>query len=87
MEKYILENQESFKLEDIFDCGQCFRWNKQEDGSYIGVIKDAVIKVEQKNNKIIFSGESDRDFKSIINYYFDLETNYSDYKNKLYKVD
>ena len=87
MEKYILENQESFKLEDIFDCGQCFRWNKQEDGSYIGVIKDAVIKVEQKNNKIIFSGESDRDFKSIINYYFDLETNYSDYKNKLSKVD
>ena len=87
MEKYILENQESFKLEDIFECGQCFRWNKQEDGSYIGVIKDAVIKVEQKNNKIIFSGESDRDFKSIINYYFDLETNYSDYKNKLSKVD
>ena len=87
MEKYILENQESFKLEDIFDCGQFFRWNKQEDGSYIGVIKDAVIKVEQKNNKIIFSGESDRDFKSIINYYFDLETNYSDYKNKLSKVD
>ena len=22
------------ELADIFDCGQCFRWNKQEDGSY-----------------------------------------------------
>lgn len=37
--KYIIENQNSFELKDIFECGQCFRWNKQEDGSYIGVIK------------------------------------------------
>lgn len=87
MEKYILENQESFKLEDIFECGQCFRWNKQDDGSYVGVIKDAVIKVESQNNKIVFSGESEKDFKSVINYYFDLETNYSEYKNKLAKID
>jgi N-glycosylase/DNA lyase len=87
LEKYILENQESFKMEDIFDCGQCFRWNKQEDESYIGVIKDAVIRVEQKDNKIVFYGESECDFKSIINYYFDLETNYSEYKNKLSEID
>ena len=38
-QKYIIENQNSFELKDIFECGQCFRWNKQEDGSYIGVIK------------------------------------------------
>lgn len=87
MKKYIIENQESFKMEDIFDCGQCFRWNKQEDGSYIGVIKDAVIKVEQHNNKIVFSGESDEDFENIINYYFDLNTNYSEYKDKLSNID
>ncbi|MBR4953428.1 MAG: hypothetical protein IKZ30_02815, partial [Oscillospiraceae bacterium] len=22
-----------------FECGQCFRWNMQKDGSYIGVAK------------------------------------------------
>lgn len=87
MEKYIIKNQESFKMEDIFECGQCFRWNKQEDGSYIGVIKNAVVKVEQKDNNIIFTGESDRNFKETINYYFDLDTNYSEYKNKLSKID
>lgn len=26
-----------FNLDHIFDCGQCFRWNKEEDGSYTGV--------------------------------------------------
>ena len=53
MEKYVLENQDSFNLVHIFECGQCFRWNIQEDGSYIGVIKNAVVKVETKENKII----------------------------------
>ena len=26
-----------FELADVFDCGQCFRWNKELDGSYTGV--------------------------------------------------
>ena len=31
-QKYILKNQNSFELKDIFECGQCFRWNEEEDG-------------------------------------------------------
>ena len=52
-EKYIIDNQNSFELKDIFECGQCFRWNEQEDGSYIGVIKNGVIQVkkEKKNQR------------------------------------
>ena len=34
---YILKNADSFEPKHIFECGQCFRWNKQEDGSYTGV--------------------------------------------------
>ena len=52
-EKYIIENQNSFELKDIFECGQCFRWNEQEDGSYIGVIKNGVIQVKKKKEKKI----------------------------------
>ena len=33
---YILENAESFEPRHIFECGQCFRWNKEDDGSYTG---------------------------------------------------
>ena len=88
MEKYVIENQESFNLKHIFECGQCFRWNKEDDGSYIGVIKNAVIKVKKENNKIIFAGNcKTKDFKSLIRYYFDLDTNYSEYKEKLSKID
>ena len=88
MEKYILENPDSFNLEHIFECGQCFRWNKIDENTYIGVIKEAVIKVTKDKNRYIFTGKSDSgNFEDIINYYFDLATNYSIYKEKLSKID
>lgn len=87
MEKYVIENQDSFDVVHIFECGQCFRWNRIDDNTYIGVIKGAVIKVKQENNKIIFTGKSTENFEDTINYYFDLNTNYSDYKKKLSKID
>ena len=88
MEKYILQNQESFNLEHIFECGQCFRWNKNSDGDYVGVINKAVIKVKQDKEKVIFTGEcKNSNFKDLIRYYFDLDTNYSEYKEKLSKID
>lgn len=88
MEKYVLQNVDSFNLIDIFECGQCFRWNIQEDGSYIGVIKDAVVKVKKEKNNIIFTGNIKQDnFKKVIDNYFDLTTNYLEYKEKLSKVD
>lgn len=87
-QKYIIENQESFELEDIFECGQCFRWNKQEDGSYTGIVKDAVINVQKEKNRIIFSGVTQKsDFNELIRNYFDLDTNYDELKKKLSKVD
>ena len=46
-QEYIVENINSFNLIHIFECGQCFRWNKQPDGSYTGVIKDAVLNVKR----------------------------------------
>ena len=87
-QEYIIENQESFELEDIFDCGQCFRWNKENDGSYTGVVKTSVINVKKSSNKIIFTGISKNDdFKKIIRDYFDLDTNYTELKEKLSKID
>ncbi len=88
-EKFILKNQESFNLKHIFECGQCFRWNMEDDGSWLGIIKDAVIRVKQNNDEFIFTGSvnSSKDFKEIIQEYFDLDTNYNDYKEKLSKID
>ncbi len=88
MEHYVLKNYDSFNMVHIFECGQCFRWNKEDDDSYTGIIKDAVINVKEKDNQIIFTGKTiNGNFENIIREYFDLDTNYSEYKNKLSQID
>ena len=55
-QKYVLENVQSFELKDIFECGQCFRWNKEDDESYTGVFGENVINVKKGDNKVTFRG-------------------------------
>ena len=87
-EKCILKNQKSFKLKDIFECGQCFRWNEQEDGSYTGIWKENVVNVKQKNNEIIFEGVTKSgNLEKEIKEYFDIERDYEAIKIKLGKID
>ena len=87
-QKYIIKNQESFELKDIFDCGQCFRWNEEEDKSYTGIWKNNVVNVKKENNEIIFTGICNGgNFEEEIIKYFDLDRNYEEIKNKLSKID
>lgn len=84
---YEIEQNDSFNLKHIFECGQCFRWNKEIDGSYTGVFKNNVLNVKTENKKIIFKGICMGDIKNIVTDYFDLNTDYNKIKNKLRKVD
>lgn len=86
-QEYILKNAESFELKDIFDCGQCFRWNEQQDGSYIGVFKNNVLNVSKKKNDIIFKGICEGNIEEIVKDYFDLNRNYEEIKEVLSKID
>jgi N-glycosylase/DNA lyase len=43
--KTVFEGVTDFDLEDIFECGQCFRWRKQPDGSYSGVVEGSFANV------------------------------------------
>ena len=85
-QEYIIEN-DTFELKDIFDCGQCMRWNEVDDGSYKRVLKNCVLKVKKEDKKIVINGVGDGDIKKIVNYYFDLDRDYEAIKNKLSKVD
>lgn len=86
-QKYILKNMNSFELKDIFDCGQCFRWNEQEDGSYTGVFCENVINVSKQNDEIIFKGMCKNNIKEEITKYFDLDRDYENIKRELEKID
>ena len=84
---YKINNIKSFEPKHIFDCGQCFRWNEELDGSYTGVFKNNVLNVKEQNHQIIFDGICDGDIKEIVRQYFDLDRNYDEIKKQLSKID
>lgn len=84
---YTIPKIDTFNMQHIFECGQCFRWNKGEDGSYTGVFKNNVLNVKEENGQVIFNGICNGDIKQIVTEYFDLETDYEDIQKELSKVD
>lgn len=86
-QKYILKDAKSFEPNHVFDCGQCFRWEKQRDGSYTGIFNNNVLNVNKIDNDIIFKGICENNIKEVCTEYFDLARNYEDIKLELSKVD
>ena len=41
----VFHNVSDFALDDIFDCGQCFRWSKEKDGSYSGIVEGSFVNI------------------------------------------
>jgi len=61
----IVEKVKDFNGVHTFECGQCFRWVRQEDGSYTGVAKGKVINVSIANDVLIIKNTDLQDFKNI----------------------
>lgn len=86
-QKYIIKNVESFEPTHIFECGQCFRWNKEDDGSYTGVVGHNVLNVKKNENEVTITGLCSEKIEELCKKYFDLETDYEAIKEKLSKID
>ena len=81
-DRVILKNPDSFDLKHIFECGQCFRWDKISDTSYEGVAFGKALKIEKSSDDYIFY-TSLEDFENIWCNYFDLLRDYSKIKSHL----
>ena len=74
----IIENIENFDLSDIFDCGQCFRFNKVNkniENDFEGVAFGKYLRVYQKDDKIYFD-TTPEDFNNIWRNFFDIDRDY-----------
>ena len=74
---------ESFNPTHIFECGQCFNFNIEEDGSYTAVHLGKIINVLQKEDHVLIRNVSLDEFYEIFYDYFDLGTDYSAIREKL----
>ena len=68
----LILNVSPFDLKDTFECGQCFRWNENPDGSYTGIAFGKVLNVKKEDNKFVLSDNS-----ALWEDYFDLNTDYN----------
>lgn len=81
--RVIVENVRDFDPAHVFECGQCFRWVGQDDGSYTGVAKGRVINVRYNGGTLEILNSTKEEFKSIWFEYFDLGRDYAEIKLRL----
>ena len=86
-QEIVLKDVKSFEPKHIFECGQCFRWNTEKDGSYTGVFGKNVANINKINNDIVIKGIFEGNAKEICNSYFDLDRSYEEIKRKLSSID
>ncbi len=78
-DKIIVTNLEDFNIEHILECGQVFTYNKNDKNDYDVYSKDQYAHVIFKDNSYIIETSNPSYFVD----YFDLDTDYSQIKNKL----
>ena len=85
--KVIIDKIKDFEPKHIFECGQCFRWDKEEDGSYTGVANRKILNVKLEGDTLILDNTNLDDYHRIWHNYFDMDRDYSAIKAELAQMD
>lgn len=76
-----------FNLEETFDCGQCFRWQRVNENTFDGVAFNRYLQICEKEDKVVLINTSREDFDIIWRKYFDLDLKYNEVKSNLSKIN
>lgn len=83
-DKGLILREASFEPSHIFECGQCFNFYKEEDGSYTAVFMGKIINVLKLDEGVsLIRNISLEDFNEIFYDYFDLGLFYEDIKKEI----
>jgi N-glycosylase/DNA lyase len=80
-----IKETKNFKLKQIFECGQIFRFWEIEENNFIVIAFGKLIEVKEEGNDIIIYNTTEDDFNNIWLKYFDLDRDYSIIKKELSK--
>jgi len=74
-----------FCLQHIFECGQAFRWNKDDNGGYIGVVGNRVVHANylEEDKILIIDNCTPEEYEDHWKHYFDLDRDYGRIKEEL----
>ena len=69
-----------FVPKHTFDCGQCFRWEEQVDGSYIGIASSQVVRIKADNDTVTIDGCTKEEYENFWRIYLDADRDYANIK-------
>ena len=81
--KLIIQGLEHFNPKHIFECGQCFRWFLEDDGSYTTTSGGKVLNIMESNAGFIVDLATKEDWMGYWHHYFDLDRDYGEIKEEL----
>ena len=71
---HIFSDIKNLDLKETFECGQCFRWNAEEDGSYTGIALGFPANMKLEGDTLTVDGYGTSEFWEE---YLDLKADYS----------
>lgn len=74
-------------LESTIECGQIFRYEKEEDNSYTIILSDRVVNIKKDDNNLILKSNNENNLIDIIINYLDLDRDYNSINEKIIKKD
>ena len=80
---FTLKGVRDFNAEHIFDCGQCFRWDREDDGSYTGVVGTNAVNIKIEDGILTIDNCTQEDYSSFWRDYLDMDRDYSELKVRL----
>lgn len=83
----ILKDVPDFNVEQIFECGQCFHFEKLDEMDYVTVAYGKALRISQKSNEVILHNTDLAEYNAIWRNYFDMDTDYGYIKNWLLERD
>ena len=76
------ENITDLDLAQTLDCGQCFRWTEQPDGTFAGVAFGKSVRVQMNDSVFVIDGAEEAE-RSLWQRYFDLDCDYAAIRSSL----
>ncbi len=83
MNRIVIDGIKDMNLKHVFDCGQCFRWNESEDGSYVGASGEFACRARLDEENGVLSLDASGGDEAFWRSYFDLDTDYGAIKREL----
>ncbi len=72
-----VKKPKNFDITQIFDCGQCFRFDRIDENAYEGVVSGKYIKISQTEDKLKLYNTDEKEWDGFWSDFFDLKTDYS----------